>query len=62
MTSNDDPDPSEEEQPPPRAMFYVPRVDVAGDPPVCPHHPEVTPRRMLRARWICPACLLETPA
>ncbi len=48
-------DPSE----PPRIkdMFYKPMLDTAPAPPRCATHPEVAPRRVLRAQWICPACI-----
>lgn len=49
---------------PPRVkdMFHRPLIDTAPEPPVCERHPDVTPRRVLRAGWVCVACVREGPA
>ncbi|MDT0347015.1 hypothetical protein [Streptomyces litchfieldiae] len=54
MASN----PIDPEQPPRvKDMFHIPRLDTAPAPPVCEEHPEAEPRRVLRAGWLCPACV-----
>ena len=40
-------------------MFHRPLLDSASDPPECEKHPEVRPRRVLRATWVCPACVQD---
>ncbi|GHJ21659.1 hypothetical protein [Streptomyces albus] len=38
----------------------TPHPAASNTPPTCPHHPQVKPRRILGARWICPDCTRQT--
>ncbi|MDT0309071.1 hypothetical protein RM780_19200 [Streptomyces sp. DSM 44917] len=55
--------PVDPEQPPRiEDMFHRPLLDAAPERPTCARHPGTRPRRVLRAAWICPACVRATAA
>ncbi|MGP3971534.1 hypothetical protein [Streptomyces sp. 6N223] len=46
---------------PPRIkdMVHRPTIDTAPPPPECEEHPDAKQRRVLRATWICTACVRD---